>query len=87
MKKLYFLGPNGTYSEIGAKKIADFLNEEVELTPRTEREYPVENKPKPLKKKTPATFDSVMTEYTNDYHSTTPPDDVDKLIELIMSGK
>ncbi|MBR6669442.1 MAG: hypothetical protein IKL31_01690, partial [Ruminococcus sp.] len=61
--------------------------EEVELTPRTEREYPVENKPKPLKKKTPATFDSVMTEYTNDYHSTTPPDDVDKLIELIMSGK
>lgn len=61
--------------------------EEVELTPRTEREYPVENKPKPLKKKTPATFESVMTEYTNDYHSTTPPDDVDKLIELIMSGK
>lgn len=33
MKKLYFLGPNGTYSEVGAKKIADFLNEEVELTP------------------------------------------------------
>lgn len=27
------MGPSGTYSEIGAKKIASFLNEEVELTP------------------------------------------------------
>lgn len=41
----------------------------------------------PLKPKKPATFDSVMTEYTKGYHSATPPDDVDKLIELIMSGK
>jgi len=40
-----------------------------------------------LKPKKPATFDSVMTEYTKGYHSATPPDDVDKLIELIMSGK
>lgn len=27
------MGPSGTYSEIGARKIADFLNEKVELTP------------------------------------------------------
>lgn len=40
--------------------------------------------PKPRKN---ATFDSVMSEYSKDFHSTTPPDDVDKLIEFIMSGK
>lgn len=33
MKKLYFLGPKGTYSEIAAKKIANFLTEEIELIP------------------------------------------------------
>lgn len=33
MRKLYFLGPSGTYSEIGAEKIANVLNEKVELTP------------------------------------------------------
>ena len=31
MKKLYFLGPRGTYSELAAKKIARVLNDEVEL--------------------------------------------------------
>ena len=33
MKKLYFLGPNGTYSELGANKIAQVLDEKVELVP------------------------------------------------------
>ncbi|MBQ4647267.1 MAG: prephenate dehydratase [Candidatus Gastranaerophilales bacterium] len=33
MKKLYFLGPKGTYSEIGANKIKNVLNEQVELIP------------------------------------------------------
>lgn len=31
MKKLYFLGPKGTYSELGAKKIISVLNEKVEI--------------------------------------------------------
>ena len=33
MKKLYFLGPNGTYSEVSAKKIEKVLNEKLELIP------------------------------------------------------
>ena len=33
MKKLYFLGPNGTYSELSANKIAQVLDEKVELVP------------------------------------------------------
>lgn len=33
MKKLYFLGPKGTYSELGANKIKNFLNFDVELIP------------------------------------------------------
>lgn len=33
MKKIYFLGPWGTYSELGAKKIKQILNSDAELVP------------------------------------------------------
>ncbi len=33
MKKLYFLGPKGTYSEQSAIKVSSFLNEKYELEP------------------------------------------------------
>lgn len=33
MKKLYFLGPNGTYSEFAANKIKNILQEDLELFP------------------------------------------------------
>lgn len=65
--------------------------ETADLPPKQEafEEIPIyarEKKREPKQRKN-TTFDSVMSEYSKDFHSTTPPDDVDKLIEFIMSGK
>ena len=32
MSKLYFLGPKGTYSEVGAKKALDFLSANYQMS-------------------------------------------------------